>query len=87
MNLDLVAFLEKLSGASLPLIAVLVLYAGWKKYWVWGYQLEDLRMEKERELENERRDKNEWKSLVFQTKQLTDRSVSALSKVVDREIT
>lgn len=44
---DFIAIAEKLSGAGLATLLVFILIGGQKKIWVWGYQLEEMRAERD----------------------------------------
>jgi hypothetical protein len=69
MSLDLVALAEKLSGAGLPVLAVLILLGGWKRFWVWGYQLEEMRQERD-----------EWRRMALRGTEFAERAISVVEK-------
>lgn len=61
----------KLSGASLGLILLLIIYGGYKRYWVWGYQLEEMRS-----------DRDEWKNMALRGTNLTERAANLTERAV-----
>lgn len=58
-----------------PLIATLVfiIIGGYKRWWVWGYQLKEMTA-----------DRDEWKGRALQERGLAARAVEATSKAVDK---
>lgn len=62
--LELFQLSEKLSGAGLAVLLILVLVGGYRKWWVWGWQLTEaeVRHEKEKEVYKER--EQEWKNIA-----------------------
>jgi hypothetical protein len=62
---DLFELASKLSGAGLATLLIFILVGGWKRMWVWGYQLEQLRTDMKEQLLDERAEKQEWKSLAL----------------------
>lgn len=66
---ELFTFIQKLSGAGLAGVCVLIIYGGYKRYWVWGYQLEEMRV-----------DRDEWKELALRNTQFAERAVSLVVK-------
>jgi len=56
---------QKLSGVSTPVLLFLILYGGYKKVWVFGYQLEKAQA-----------DGDQWKAMALQAAGLAETSVS-----------
>jgi len=67
-------------GFATLLIAIGV--AGWYKVWIWGYVYEDMKKEKDAQIESERQQKNEYKSMLFSARNLTDRTVEVAQKAL-----
>lgn len=68
-----------LLGAS-----VFLFYGGFKKWWVWGYQADELRMlviEAKRERDDMRRERDEWRDYALKSTTMAKQSVSALEHV------
>jgi len=65
MELTLPTFLSFLQGAGLTGALVFFLYGGFKKWWVWGYQLEECQRQREA-----------WQNLALKNFSLADRTMS-----------
>lgn len=66
---DIVSLANKLSGAGLFTLSCIIFYAGWKRMWVWGYQLEEMR-----------KDRDDWKNMALQGTRFAERAVSLVVK-------
>lgn len=44
---DFLMIAERLSGAGLATLLIFILYGGKQKVWVWGYQLDEMRAERD----------------------------------------
>lgn len=69
MNVDIFAMAEKLSGAGLTTIVLLILISGWKRIWVWGYQIDECRAERD-----------EWKRMALRGTDFAERAVVLAEK-------
>lgn len=67
---------QKLGSAGFVVLLVLIGYGGYKKIWVWGHQLEQCRLDCQKERDKQRQDHkdrlvdqvaetNEWRSLAL----------------------
>lgn len=55
---------QKLSGATLGVLAVFILWGGYRRIWVWGYQLDKAQT-----------DGDEWKTMALRAAGLAETSV------------
>lgn len=69
MELTLPNLMTFLQGAGLTGALVFFLYGGYKKWWVWGYQLEDCKVELE-----------SWKDLALRNSNLASAAVKLADK-------
>lgn len=70
MDTDILTLIDKLSGAGLATLLIVILYGGFKRLWVWGYQLEEMRIDRDR-----------WQQLALKGTALSERT---LNLVVDK---
>lgn len=70
--MDLLQLAQKLSGASLATLLILILIGGWKKVWVFGYQLNEM----EAQVERMRLERDGWKELALKATGLAENSVT-----------
>lgn len=75
---DFNAILNASDKISLLAALFFILYGGWRRWWVWGYQLVDAQ-ESLREMKQER---DEWRRLAFESSASTAEAVQAASQVV-----
>jgi hypothetical protein len=72
---ELAPLLDILNRGGLVFVAVLILYGGAKRYWVWGYQL--------REAQSER---DEWKAMALRSADISARATSTTAQVVTQQL-
>lgn len=82
MDLTIVQIAEKLAGAGAATGLILILYGGYKGWWIYGRQLQEERQDHSREcdslrkeLEVLRNERNEYKTLLFRTLRVTETAV------------
>lgn len=81
--MDSFEILEKLAASGFASFLLAVLWAGKARVWVWGYHLEELQKRHDREIEHERAEKNEWKALALDSRDVVHRSLRVASKSVE----
>lgn len=69
MDLSLKDVLQLIPSAGITGVLVLIIYGGYKRWWVWGWQLEECRKEAEA-----------WRELALRNSNLADRSLTIASK-------
>lgn len=81
---EFVQIAEKLASAGAATGLILVLFGGYKGWWVYGRQLTEERQDHERECDSLRKEldvlrteRNEYKSLLFRTLRVTETAVEA----------
>lgn len=70
---DSVTLLDYISKGSIIVFLVIVLYGGYKKWWVWGYQLTD----------SQRRE-NEWRKIALDSMHTAESATSVGEHLVER---
>jgi hypothetical protein len=63
---QILALADKLSGASLAALLILVLWLGSTRRWVWGYQLQDCEARRVADVLAARERELEWKAIAHQ---------------------
>lgn len=66
--------LEKISQAGTPVLLAFVLYGGYKKWWVWGWILEDSEADFEKQLSKSDSEKETWKNLALENIAIANRA-------------
>lgn len=66
--------LDYVSRAGVVVMLVLILYGGWRKWWVFGWQYRDCVEEK-----------NEWKAVALKSTHIADAAATAGEHLVERE--
>lgn len=95
-DLTLFQLVEKLAAGGFATFLIVILIAGQKRVWVWGYHLDDTIREKDTYYDDmvkeknaliayERNEKDEWRTLAWETKKLTEKSVSLAQTAVGNE--
>lgn len=80
MEKDLLERAFELLGKSPALIlAALFIYGGWKRWWVWGYQLADA----ERAMEKCEAEAERWREVAYTGRNTLKDSVAVSEKAVD----
>jgi hypothetical protein len=69
VNVDLMTLAEKLSGAGLATLLIMILVGGWRQYWVFGWQFKQLQDERD-----------EWKRMALRGTDFAERAVSLVAK-------
>lgn len=69
---------QLLNAGGLIAGLVFVLIGGYRRWWVWGYQLTDMTAERDKERENSA----EWKILFLRTIRVTETAVTVAKQQV-----
>lgn len=80
--MDVMQIIKDLATGGFATFLVTILVAGKYRIWVWGYILDDIVKDKDAQIAHERAEKDQWRTLALQNRELTDRSVSLATKVV-----
>jgi hypothetical protein len=83
---DAIQLIEKLAAGGFATFLVAILIAGKYRVWVWGYHLDDAIRDREKQITYERAEKDQWRQLAMEGKNLTDRSVALASTVVKQAV-
>ena len=81
---EAISVINKLAAGGLATLLIAILVAGKYKIWVWGYAYEEMVKEKDAQIAYERAEKNEWRQLAWETRSLTEKSVSLATKAVQQ---
>ena len=65
MEISIPAVLEAAQNLTIISGLILVLIGGKRRWWVWGYQLTEMRADLKEQLADERAEKEEWKQLAL----------------------
>lgn len=66
---ELSPLIELISKGGLAIVSILIFYGGYKRMWVWGYQLADME-----------RDRDQWRDLALKGTNLATRAVATLEQ-------
>jgi hypothetical protein len=94
--LEILTFAEKLAGASLAMLLIVVLVGGYRRWWVWGHQYVEMRAdyqqrlqaridEYEHRLEAAERKAAEWQRMALRAAGIAENSVEIAKKRVTEE--
>lgn len=75
---------KEVAAGGFATFLVIVLIAGKYRVWMWGYHYDEMVKEKDELIAYERAEKNEWRSMAWDTRRLTDKSVTLAQKAVGR---
>lgn len=73
-------FLDYLSRASVVTFLILVVYGGYKKWWVWSWQYN----EKARELDAMREEKNAWRETALRSANVATQAFEEIKRNPER---
>jgi hypothetical protein len=73
---DVTKILDVLSKVSIITGLLLILIGGYRRLWVWGYQLEDERTRAAKREDELKAEIREWKEVARRNEQFADRSLS-----------
>ena len=79
MDISLVNILDLISKGGLAVALVVILIAGMKGYWVWGWIYKE-GIEREKQLREER---NEWRDLAIHGMNLADKGVNLVGEITN----
>lgn len=79
MDLELA---KELAASSFATFLIVILIAGKYRWWVFGSYYDEMLKDKEEQIEYERREKEQWRAMAMQTRDLTERSVAVAAKAV-----
>jgi hypothetical protein len=74
--------IKELAAGGFASFLIAILIAGKYRIWVWGYHLDELRRDYEKAIDYERAEKNQWREIALEGRDLVHRSVSMAGKVV-----
>lgn len=72
---ELLAFAEKLGSVGFPTLLVAILYGGYKRIWVWGYQLQQCEAACSVQVQKAEAESQYWKHMAFQVTGLAETSI------------
>jgi hypothetical protein len=79
---DIISIVKELAAGGFATFLVAILVAGRYRIWVWGYHLDEVIKERDTLIAYERAEKEQFKQLLLDARELTNRSVDLASKVV-----
>jgi len=82
--MDVFQVVEKLAAGGFVTFLVAILLAGKYRVWVWGYQLDEAVRDKEKQIEEQRHEKEQWRSQALGARDLTERSVTLSTKLAGK---
>ena len=71
--MDPLEWLKLVQQGGLLLVAVLILFGGAKRVWVWGYQLKEAQQQRD-----------EWKDIALRNRELVGRATSVAADVAQQ---
>lgn len=74
-GMDFLTLAEKASALSLPTLLILILVGGYRKWWVWGWQLKEAETRCDALLSAANVRETEWKDMALTGGRLADKAV------------
>lgn len=78
--------IKELAAGGFATFLIAILVAGKYRIWMFTSYHDEMIVDKDKQIAAERAEKEQWRALALETRNLTDRSVSALNKVISTTV-